>query len=537
MASDTKPTTDLSKSVAFVERLPDNGLPWNDDGGIHKLPGPHMLKDKYPTKAHAVADFQNYAKDGHNIIFAEKIALHFANDTAINMVIPTVIFQRRPFVDDVVVVADARDAERVAKLHVKKSLIYGDISTFLGDGVLSTRNLESWQEQRTNLVEGFLPLASLANVMPISVQRANYAVDKRLRDMISKPVDICEFYLFEAMTQLHMALLGETTEFSEQHNVKLRQSFSTMLNGLSADVEAWKNSRNFIRNFSKQILEHVRDEKGDTVRSGPYRAQMTGCPVVGPVAAKLAENVPQCVSDPLAAQRDSASTISFAGFDTTALNMTWVTFEMCRRPELQRRLQAEIDSVYDSLNGRELQYSDLPRFEFLTKVINETLRLWTSVPNGTFRETQFEEWIEGLDGEKVKLSPGTQVWIPSFLLHRSEKLWGKDALEFNPDRKWLPEETWFGKSFGGFNPSSYRFAPFTFPPRGCIGMNFAQMESRVIISKLFREYTLEFAEPTKSKAMQAHTRENFLGYNRGTMMPAGGMWVVAKPRRAGASKI
>lgn len=142
----------------------------------------------------------------------------------------------------------------------------------------------------------------------------------------------------------------------------------------------------------------------------------------------------------------------------------------------------------------------------------------------------YEETIVGPNGEQVKLAPGTQVWIPSFLLHRSESLWGPDALEFNPDRKWLPEETWFGKSFGATNPSSHRYAPFTFPPRGCLGLNFAQMESRVILSKMFREFDFEFAEPTKGKAALAHTREHFLGVNRGTMMPDGGLWVVAKLR-------
>jgi cytochrome P450 len=97
---------------------------------------------------------------------------------------------------------------------------------------------------------------------------------------------------------------------------------------------------------------------------------------MGPVGAKLAENIPQSAVDPVSIQRDTVTTLSFAGFDTTANLMTWVTFEMCRRPELQKRLQEEVDSVYDGLNGRELTYDDLPKFKFLTRVINETLRLW-----------------------------------------------------------------------------------------------------------------------------------------------------------------
>ena len=139
--------------------------------------------------------------------------------------------------------------------------------------------------------------------------------------------------------------------------------------------------------------------------------------------------------------------------------------------------------------------------------------------------------IEGPNGEQVPVNAGTQVWIPSWLLHRSEVLWGKDVLQFNPDREWLPEESWYGKSFGATNPASYRYCPFTYPPRGCIGLNFAQMESRVILAKAFYEFTFSFAEPTKSRAALAHTREHFLGVNRGTMAPEGGLWVVATPRR------
>jgi len=524
---------------AIVRTLPDRGMPWDNEGndaGLFVLPGPHKLRDKYPTKQDAVADFERMNGKGHNIVFIEQIALQFGHETAINMVVPIVIFEKPPYVADVVVVAHPNDAERVARLHVKKSVVYGGPSNFLGDGVLATRNVDSWHEQRTNIVEGFLPLAALSKVMSVSVKRAEHAVDVRIKQTSNQPFDMCEFYLFEAMTQLHLALLGETTEFSEANNVKLREAFADMMTGpITLGVKRWMESRDFIRSFSAQVLAHARDDKGEPTKAAPFRAQAAGCPVVGPVAAKLAENIPTSVVNPLSVQRDTASTISFAGFDTTALLMTWVTFEMCRRPDLQARLQREIDEVYDSLSGRDLQYEDLGRFSFLTRVINETLRLWTSVPNGTFREIQYTELIEGPDGNKVELCPGTQVWIPSWLLHRSERLWGKDALEFNPDREWLPEESWFGKTFSGTNPASYRYAPFAYPPRGCIGMNFAQMESRVILTKAFREFSFSLADEMKTKLAQS--QGDFIGCNRGTMSPAGGLWVIATPRRSSSGKL
>jgi cytochrome P450 len=61
---------------------------------------------------------------------------------------------------------------------------------------------------------------------------------------------------------------------------------------------------------------------------------------------------------------------------------------------------------------------------------------------------------------------------------------------------------------------SERFSPFTFTPRDCMGKNFAQMEMRVILAHLFREFTFALAKPTKD-----FERSSFLGVNRATLGP------------------
>ncbi len=56
--------------------------------------------------------------------------------------------------------------------------------------------------------------------------------------------------------------------------------------------------------------------------------------------------------------------------------------------------------------------------------------------------------------------------IPVWHLHQNPKLWGPDYNEFNPDRDFLPEEIFYDKGLLTFNPTSHRYAPFTFQPRG-----------------------------------------------------------------------
>ena len=67
--------------------------------------------------------------------------------------------------------------------------------------------------------------------------------------------------------------------------------------------------------------------------------------------------------------------ILFAGHDTTAHTMTWLTFEMARKPALQARLQAEVDAFFAKLGGRDMEYADLDELPFMTRCVMETLRL------------------------------------------------------------------------------------------------------------------------------------------------------------------
>ena len=120
-----------------------------------------------------------------------------------------------------------------------------------------------------------------------------------------------------------------------------------------------------------------------------------------------------------------------------------------------------------------MTYGDLYQMPLLTKVINETLRLWPVVPQGPRREMMHDDTIKGPDGKPVVVKKGTIVHVPHWLLHRNKNLWGEDALEFNPDRMGDKD----------FNRNR-AFMPFTRPPRDCIGRNFAMMEMRTIIMYL-----------------------------------------------------
>ena len=206
--------------------------------------------------------------------------------------------------------------------------------------------------------------------------------------------------------------------------------------------------------------------------------------------------------------------------------MTHFLYEMAKHPEWQQRVQSEVDAMFDKAQreNRDIAYDDLPALMNMKRCINETLRIWPSVPNGTFREIEFDDYIQGKDNKKVKLEKGTQVIIPVWLLHHNKALWGDDVEQFNPDRDWLPEEDWYGQGLSGINPQSHRYSPFTFGPRDCMGRNFAQMEARVILSCILRKYSVTLGDKTRGKTVPEISK------NVATLGPLKGLYLVLKER-------
>merc|ERR1719428_1065119 len=107
-----------------------------------------------------------------------------------------------------------------------------------------------------------------------------------------------------------------------------------------------------------------------------------------------------------------------------------------------------------------MQYDDCKNLPFMTRCVMETLRLWTAVPNGTFRELQFDEEVTGPGSKPITIPKGTYCQIVNWMRHRNPKLWGSDVNVFNPDRDFEESEIWNGYAFKAYNPSSDRFSPF-----------------------------------------------------------------------------
>ena len=79
--------------------------------------------------------------------------------------------------------------------------------------------------------------------------------------------------------------------------------------------------------------------------------------------------------------------------------------------------------------------------------------------------------------------PGTEIIMSVQSIHHQEEHW-PDPYTFNPDR-FAP-----GKKIEPFT-----YLPFAAGPRKCIGKHFAMMEAKVVMSKIYRTFTLHDPYP------------------------------------------
>jgi len=170
--------------------------------------------------------------------------------------------------------------------------------------------------------------------------------------------------------------------------------------------------------------------------------------------------------------RDTALTLLLAGHETTAVALCWTLYLLSQHPDIEARLEGEIDSA---LQGRAPEASDLERLPFLVNVLSESMRLFPPA------------WAVGrLAQEDVALSAGVvrrgeTVILSQWVIHRDAALW-PDPLRFDPDR--------FER------PPIHRFAYFPFGggPRVCIGDGFAWTELGLLLATLVQAFRFRLAE-------------------------------------------
>nr|OQO26998.1 hypothetical protein B0A51_07623 [Rachicladosporium sp. CCFEE 5018] len=228
-------------------------------------------------------------------------------------------------------------------------------------------------------------------------------------------------------------------------------------------------------------------------------------------------------------------TFLVAGHETTATSTIWAIFLLCRHPEAQAKLRAEVRSLLPSPSS-PITATQLDSCHYLHAVCSEVLRLYSPV-SMTLRIADKDATLNG-----HFIPADTTIILAPWATNNSKKLWGEDAHEFKPER-WLDAD---GKANNkGGADSNFSFLTFLHGPRryttpyppprsiliavhlltkviSCIGQKFAQAEFACIVAAWVGTFETTFEENSPLATGEPEIKGGI------TSKPKGGLWVNLK---------
>lgn len=177
--------------------------------------------------------------------------------------------------------------------------------------------------------------------------------------------------------------------------------------------------------------------------------------------------------------KDMVLNFLLAGRDTTAQALSWCLYLLMQHRPVEQRILDELNVV---CGNRDVAYDDLNNLTYLQAVINETLRLYPSVPSDSKVAISDDILPDG-----TFLPRGCVVQFNPYCMGRSQRLWGEDADKFRPER-------WLGRDA----PSPYEYPVFNAGPRECLGKRLASVEMKAALCCILKSVRLTLAVPPEA---------------------------------------
>uniref|UniRef100_A0A2K5KM82 Cytochrome P450 family 2 subfamily D member 6 n=1 Tax=Cercocebus atys TaxID=9531 RepID=A0A2K5KM82_CERAT len=162
----------------------------------------------------------------------------------------------------------------------------------------------------------------------------------------------------------------------------------------------------------------------------------------------------------------------FAGMVTTSTTLAWGLLLMILHPDVQRRVQQEIDDVIGQVRRPEMR--DQARMPYTTAVIHEVQRFGDIVPLGVTHMTSRDIEVQGF-----LIPKGTTLFTNLSSVLKDEAVWEK-PFRFHPEH-FLDAQGHFVK------PEA--FLPFSAGRRACLGEPLARMELFLFFTCLLQRFS------------------------------------------------
>lgn len=337
---------------------------------------------------------------------------------------------------------------------------------FLGKGLLTTHG-KYWLTQRRLIQQGFHK-KRLSAMMAGMQEMTNASLDKLINEDDKSGINVHEFMNRLTLKMVMQSLFStrlkdEELEFisdtiSRVQGFLVKQIVQPYLNPWFRISGTLKKYEQLRYESDDIIFRYIKSRKSEGVHYDDLlqilmdaRYADTGDGMTEPQI--LAESIQLMV----------------AGHETTSTALSWILYLLTQHPESLEKIREEITRI---AGDESIGFSDIPAFEYTSRVIDEALRLYPPfwmVDRMAMKDDEYSG---------IRIPKGSTIIAFIYGVHHSDEYW-EEPQRFNPDR--------FLKENSKKRPA-FSHIPFGGGPKGCIGGNYAMMQMLVILTTLLRKF-------------------------------------------------
>ncbi|XP_055351713.1 cytochrome P450 2J2-like [Paramacrobiotus metropolitanus] len=185
--------------------------------------------------------------------------------------------------------------------------------------------------------------------------------------------------------------------------------------------------------------------------------------------------------------------LMLAGHETTATTLRWGLLYMCLYPDIQKKVQVELDGIMAP--GSTIVPSDQLNMPYTEAVLTELSRIGSIVPFGVMHMAEKDTTLAGYD-----IPQGTWIMPNLHYIHHDDTLW-ENPNEFIPER--------FLTSDGKTLKCPDYLIPFSVGKRRCPGEGLARTEIVSLFTGVLRNFDLRVEHPERISRIpiMGHTLE------------------------------
>lgn len=182
--------------------------------------------------------------------------------------------------------------------------------------------------------------------------------------------------------------------------------------------------------------------------------------------------------------RDSVFNLFVAGRDTITSALTWFFWLVATNPLVEAKILEEIKEQFETNEKMlgVLTVEEVKKLVYLHGAICEALRLFPPIPFERKLAIKADVLPSG-----HSVNSRTMILFSLYAMGRFEETWGKDCLEFKPER-------WISEKRSIVYVPSYKFIAFNAGPRTCLGKDLSFFQMKMVAAAILSNYRVQVVE-------------------------------------------